>query len=384
VNFEFATAGRILFGRGVLKQLGPFTATLGRRALVVTGHASGRAERLLEGLAGQGLHFALWPVEGEPTVQAVARGVEVAREAGCDLVVGIGGGSAVDAGKAIAALAANPGDPFDYLEIIGRDQPLTNIPLPFIAVPTTAGTGAEVTRNAVLASPEHGLKVSLRSPLMLPQAAFVDPELALTVPPDVTAATGMDALSQLLESFVSARANPVTDALCRKGLSLAAHSLRRVYEDGLDIAAREEMALAALLSGMALANAGLGAVHGFAAVLGGTVQAPHGALCARLLPAVMTANIEALERREPQNHALARYTLTARILTGFERAEARDGVRWVEELARDLAIPPLRECGVSSSDFAVICENASKASSMKGNPITLTAEELKEILERAL
>jgi alcohol dehydrogenase class IV len=383
VDFEFATAGRIVFGRGALKQAGPIAARLGRRALVVTGRSSERAERLLESLAGQGLHFALWRVTGEPSVDSVSRGAEMAREAGCDVTIGFGGGSAVDAAKAIAALVANPGEPLDYLEVIGKGRPLADPPLPFIAIPTTSGTGAEATRNAVLASPEQGVKASLRSPLMLPRVAIVDPELALTVPPDVTAATGMDALAQLVEAFVSVRANPLTDSLCREGMALCARSLKKAYQDGLDISAREEMALAALLSGMALSNAGLGAVHGFAAVLGGLTKAPHGALCAQLFPAVLAVNIAALEKREPNGHALARYGLAAKVLTGAREARPAGVAEWAEELARALSIPRLAECGLTRSEFPSVCERAERASSMQGNPLKLTREEMREILERA-
>jgi alcohol dehydrogenase class IV len=223
-----------------------------------------------------------FPIHGEPTVDLVRHGTRLARDTGCDLVIALGGGSAIDAGKAIAALLANGGDPLDYLEVVGQAKPLSRPSAPFIAIPTTAGTGSEVTRNAVLASPEDGVKASLRSPHMLPALAVVDPELTLDLPQALTASTGLDALTQLIEPYVSNRANPMTDLYCVEGLRVAASALRRAWRDGHDLAARTDMSFASLLGGLALANAGLGAVHGFAAPLGGMFDAPHGALCATL------------------------------------------------------------------------------------------------------
>ena len=238
------------------------------------------------------------------------------RSAGCELLIAIGGGSAIDAGKAIAAMAANPGDVLDYLEVIGKGQPLTNAPFPMIAVPTTAGTGSEVTRNAVLGSPEHGVKASLRSPMMLPRVAIVDPQLTLGLPRAMTASTGLDALTQLIEAYVCLRANPMTDTLCLDGLRAVKSSLVRACEDGNDAAARAGMSYASLLGGLALANAGLGVVHGFAAPIGGMFDAPHGAVCAAILPYGMEANIRALRERSPEGGALARYREIARSAHG--------------------------------------------------------------------
>ena len=282
----------------------------------MTGLATARTNRLLDLLAAQGIDCVTFPVSGEPTVEVVRQGVQHVRHATCDLVIGFGGGSAMDTGKAIAALMTNSGDLLDYLEVIGKGKPLTQPAAPFIAIPTTAGTGAEVTRNAVLASPEHRVKVSLRSPHMLPRVALVDPELTYSLPPQVTASTGLDALTQLIEPFVSIRANPMTDAFCREGMRRAARSLRRAYEHGNDVKAREDMSLASLLGGLALANAGLGAVHGIASVMGGMFPAPHGAVCARLLPHVMEINVRALQERQPGSDALHRYDEVARILDG--------------------------------------------------------------------
>jgi alcohol dehydrogenase class IV len=384
MRFEFATATRIIFGTGTLREVGPIAAEMGSRALVVTGRRPARAKPLLDLLAAQGIESVTFSVAGEPTTEVARLGTQRARDTDCDLVIGFGGGSALDTGKAVAALLTNGGDPGDYLEVIGRGQPLTQPSAPYIAIPTTAGTGAEVTRNAVLFSPEHRVKVSLRSPLMLPRLALVDPDLTHSMPPEVTASTGLDALTQVMEPYVSNRANPLTDALCPEGMRRAARSLRRAYERGDDAAARQDMALASLCGGLALANAGLGAAHGFAGPIGGMFPAPHGAACASLLPHVMAVNVRALQERSPESQALRRYDEIARILTRNERATADDGVAWVGELCQALRIPPLAAYEVTPEDFPVLIEKAAVSSSMKGNPIVLTPDEMGEILKRAL
>jgi alcohol dehydrogenase class IV len=384
LRFEFATATRIIFGAGMLKQIGPLAAEMGRRAFVVTGLSTAQTQPLLNLITAQGMQYETFPVGNEPTVETVQAGVRHVRHAPCDLVIGFGGGSAIDAGKAIAALMTNPGDLLDYLEVIGRGEPLTQPAAPYIAIPTTAGTGAEVTRNAVLASPEHHIKVSLRSPHMLPRVALVDPELTYSLPPQVTASTGLDALTQLVEPFVSIRANPMTDAFCREGLPRAARSLRQAYEHGNDVNARENMSLASLLGGLALANAGLGAVHGIASVVGGMFPAPHGAVCARLLPHVMEINVRALLERQSGSDALHRYDEVARILTRNDQAKARDGVAWVQKLCEALQIPSLASYGMMPADLPTVVEKSAVASSTKANPIQLTLDEMREILTRAM
>ena len=326
----------------------------------------------------------LSPISGEPDTKSIQLEAGRVRDLGCDLVVAVGGGSVMDAGKALAALLTNTRDVYSYLEVVGDGMPLDHPPVPLIAVPTTSGTGAEVTANAVLLSPEHGVKVSLRSTEMIPDIALVDPLLAVSMPPSVTASTGMDALTQLLEAFVSIAANPLTDSLCREGMSRAARSLARAYADGSDVLAREDMAMASLFSGMALANAKLGAVHGFAAPLGGAFHAPHGAVCAALLPHVMDVNLQALRERMPQSPALQAYKEAAVIFTGEPGSEAEDGAGWVRALCLELNIPRLAALGVTEDDFSDLAGKAAKASSMKGNPIELTTAELVEILERAL
>jgi len=386
MKFEFATATRIIFGNGTLTQIGPIAATLGQRALLVIGTNAERAAPLREQLAQYNVIVSLTlAIPHEPTTTLAIDGAAQARHADCQLVIGFGGGSVIDAGKAIAALMTNPGDPLDYLEVVGRGQPLRHAPAPYIAIPTTAGTGAEVTRNAVLSSLEHRVKASLRHALMLPQVALIDPELTYSLPPAVTASTGLDALTQVMEPYLCAQTNPLTDALCRDGIQRAARSLRRAYEDGTDKTAREDMALASLLGGLALANAKLGAVHGFAGPLGGMYPtAPHGVICAKLLPLVMEANVRALQSRQPNSLALTRYDEVAQLLTGHPTATAADGVAWVQALGQALAIPPLATFGLTPTDFPVIVANSQKASSMQGNPIKLTDEELTDILRLAM
>jgi alcohol dehydrogenase class IV len=384
MRFEFATANRIVFGTGSIQEIGDIARSFGHRALLITGSQPERAERVVSLVNQAHAEAIVFPVGKEPEIATVEEGVKLAKANQCDQVISFGGGSVIDAGKAIAAMLTNPGEVMDYLEVIGRGQSLSNAPAPVIAIPTTAGTGAEVTRNAVLAAPEHRVKVSLRSPMMLPRVALVDPRLALDLPPAVTAASGLDALTQLIEPYLSCRANPMTDALCVEGMRRAARSLRRVVEDGRDLEAREDMALASLWSGMALANAGLGAVHGFASPIGGMFPAPHGAVCAALLPHVMTVNLHGLQQRQPDSELLARFDEVARLLTGKPTAVAEDGVRRLETLVRDLQIPSLGNYGITPDHADDLVKKATAASSMKGNPLPLTADELKQVLLAAL
>jgi len=312
------------------------------------------------------------------------QGTERARDFGADLIVGMGGGSAIDTAKAIAALLANVGDPYDYLEVIGRGQPLINPAAPVIAIPTTAGTGAEVTRNCVLAAPKQRVKVSLRHVSMLPDVALVDPVLTYGIPQAITASTGLDALTQCVEPFVSPMATPLTDGFCREGMKRAARSLRRACIDGSDVEARRDMALASLCGGLALANAKLGAVHGFAGPVGGMFNAPHGAVCARLLPLVMEANVRALQERAPDSPALVRFQEVAKTLTDDPEAEVADGVAWAQTLADELVVPGFARYGMTEADLADIVSKARPSSSMKGNPIALMESELRSVLKRAL
>ncbi|MBW8041732.1 MAG: iron-containing alcohol dehydrogenase [Planctomycetes bacterium] len=383
MRFEFATATRIIFGPGSIDEVAPEAAGMGKRAFVVTGRSLERAEPLLEQLNKHEIEYVTFNVPAEPTAAIVTEAVKQARQAESDLVIGIGGGSAIDTGKVIAAMLTNTGRLQDYLEVIGLGKPITTNPAPYIAVPTTAGTGAEVTCNAVLAIPEHQVKVSIRSPLMLPRLAVVDPALTYSMPRSITASTGLDALTQLIEAYVSNKANPLTDGICLQGLKRAGRSLQKAYEDGSDAGAREDMALASLFSGLALANAKLGAVHGFAGPLGGMISAPHGVICARLLPFVCQANVRALQSREPSSPALARYDEVARISTGKVSAQAADGVEWIQNLCKALTVPPLAQFGLKEKDFPTVVTKAKKSSSMKGNPIILTDDELIKILRNS-
>jgi alcohol dehydrogenase class IV len=379
--FEFATAARVVFGPGRIRELPALAKPLGHRALVVCGKSIQRAQPILALLSSASIEAKPFSIAGEPTVEAVEHGANAAREHCADLVIGIGGGSALDGAKAIAALATNTRGVFHYLEVVGKAQPLEATPLPVIAVPTTAGTGTEVTRNAVLSSLAHAVKASLRSVSMLPRVALVDPELTHDLPPSLTASTGMDALTQLIEPLVSNRANAITDALCREAIPRAAKALPRLWSNRNDTDARAEMSIASLFSGFALANAGLGAVHGFAAPIGGEFPAPHGAVCAILLAPVMRANIGVA--RQQNVRALGRYVEVARLLTGLATAEPEDGVTFVEDLCRTLQIPRLRDFSIPRTALPDIATKAAQSSSMKGNPVSLSQQQLTDILETA-
>ena len=384
MQFKFATASQIIFGPGTIKEIGDLAAGMGSRAFLVTGKTVDRAAPVIERLKKQGVAITQFSIPEEPTTDLALAAVDSARRDACEFVIGIGGGSVLDAGKVVAALLTNGGELMDYLEVIGRGQPLNRKPAAYIAIPTTAGTGAEVTSNAVLDSPRHRVKVSMRSRFMLPDLALVDPELTYAMPPEVTAVTGLDAFTQLLEAYVSLQANPMTDGICREGLQRAARSLKRAYFDGKDAGARRDMCLASLFGGLALANAKLGAVHGFAGPLGGMYDAPHGGLCAGLLPYVMEVNLKALQSRAPKSPAINRYNEVACIITGKSTDRASDGITGLQELCSQLQVPRLAEYGIKKGDLSTIVLKSKDASSMKGNPILLTETEMLEVLQLAL
>jgi alcohol dehydrogenase class IV len=373
----------VLFGPGTSRQAAALASELGHSALVVTGSKTERAAWLLESLAEKGIASVTFAVAAEPAMDTAREAIALALEHRCEVTIGIGGGSALDVGKSVAAVLANGGDPLDYAEVVGRGKKLTRPSAPFIAIPTTAGTGAEVTRNAVLASPEHGHKASLRSIGMLPTMAIVDPDLTLGLPPEPTASSGLDALTQLIEPFISMRANPLTDGLCREGIRRVARSLKRAYENGADAEAREDMALASMMGGMALSNAGLAAVHALAGPFGAMFPAPHGATCASLLPASMEVNLRAAQSRHSGGEFLRRCEELARVLTGSPAASAEDGVAWIRELCRALNVRPLRVYGLTEAEIPALVERSRATSSMKGNPVALTDEEIREIIVRA-
>ncbi len=375
MNFDFA-CGRIVFGWGSVSRLPELAKPIGTKALLVTGSQPERSARHVD------LPHALFEVHGEPTLELVRQGVKAARN-GCDFVIGFGGGSAIDAAKTIAVLTTNSGEPLDYLEVIGKGQALQSPPLPTIAIPTTSGTGAEVTRNSVLGSPEHGLKASLRGPFLQPAIALVDPALTVSLPPETTATTGLDALTQLLEAFVSAKANSFTDTLCREGLRKVRTALKQSYENGADQTAREDMSYASLLSGLALANAGLGVVHGFAAPLGGLLKASHGSICAAVLVAGTAANIRALEQRAPNHASLLKYDEAAQLVTGSANSRRGSLLDWLWQLTHDLNVRPLGQLGLETGQLGDLVEKAGRANSMKANPIALTTEELETVAKQS-
>jgi alcohol dehydrogenase class IV len=383
-GFEFATANRILFGEGMLSRAGSLAVEFGKCALVVTGSRVEHARPLLELLDEYGLEVSTFSVPEEPTVALVKQGVAVARSTEAELVLGFGGGSAIDAGKAIAALVTNGDDPLEFLEVVGQGKPLKAPPLPYIAIPTTAGTGSEVTRNAVLASKQHKVKVSLRSEKMIPDIALIDPVLTYSVPPEVTAFTGMDALTQVIEPYLTRKRNSLTDSFAREGMLRGAGTLVSAFQDGGDQEARRQMAFVSLMGGLSLANAGLGAVHGFAGPFGGMYDAPHGAICAALVPHVMKVNLFRARESQQDSDLLKRFDDVASFLTGAPHASAEDGVQWLHSLSETLEIPPLGSYGFMRADFQTLIEKASVSSSMKGNPVELSMTDMEMILERAL
>lgn len=387
-NFEFFGVGRVVFGRGEIRRLGGLAAEMGRSAMVV--HNGPVRAELGDTLAVAGVAVTFRRQRGEPTVGDVDEVTAEAREVGCDVVIGMGGGSAIDAAKAVAGLLANGGAAADYMEVVGKGQKITRPAIPWIAVPTTAGTGAEATRNAVIGFPERHFKASIRSELLLPRVALIDPELALEVPPDVTARCGMDALCQCIESYTSTGAGPLTDPLALQGISLAARALPKAYSNGHDLAAREDMALAALISGITLTSAGLGAVHGFAAPLGANFPVPHGTVCAALLPGIIAANIEALRAAaaDVRERGLSRYAAVGRALLGGGPASDREAIdacaRVTADLARTLGIPPLEKFGLTDARVPDMVQLARKASSMRFNPVVLSDEALAAVLRDAI
>ena len=381
MQIDFATSGRIIFGNGKAKELPQLVQGLGQRAFIARSKSHPFAQQVNTLLRTVDVEVIEYVVQGEPTIQSVKTALEQARAAQCDLVIGIGGGSVIDTGKAVAAMLANPGDMMDYLEVVGLGKKIGNRSKPYIAIPTTAGTGSEVTRNAVIAVPEKRVKVSMRSATMLPDVALVDPELSISMSPALTASTGMDAFIQVIEPYVSNGANAMVDMFCRDAIPRAAGNLYKAYQDGQDRTAREQMAWVSLMGGLSLANARLGASHGFAGPIGGMFDAPHGTICAAVMPAVMSVNIKAVKERAGESEALKRYTEIAEWMTGKAAAEPEEGAEWMREICRDLKIPRLADLGISRSDFEQIVEKAGHSSSMKGNPVQLTHDELIEILD---
>ena len=376
--FAFATAARIAFGPGVAAQAPGLARGFGARAFVVTGATPARAAWLTGGLAAEGLAVEVWPTPHAPLVADAVAAVAAARDFAADVVIAIGGGAALDLGKAVAGLMREPGAPLDHLEVVGKGLPLTQDPPPLIAIPTTAGTGAEVTRNAVLGAPEHRRKVSLRDARLLPKAALVDPDLLRGLPHGVALASGLDAIVQVIEPYVSRFANPLTDALCRDAIPRGLTALPRLLADGADAGARADMAFTSLCGGLALANARLGAVHGLAGVIGGRSTMAHGAICGRLAPGVLAATEAAL----PQGCApQARFAEVRRWIAAALGGDAPDAFATLRRFIDAEGLPPL---DLATQAVEEVAAEAMKSSSMQGAPVTPAPQRLAALLAAEL
>jgi len=389
--FNFAKIPKILFGAGTFNEVPDILRQLGRTVLIVTGASShkegGRWEKLTSALEKASVRHFHFIVKGEPSPELVDGAVAEFKGDGIDAVLSWGGGSVVDAGKAISAMLPQDGSVFDYLEGVGTDKAHNGVKVPFIAVPTTSGTGSEATKNAVLSRiGPGGFKKSLRHDNLVPDIAVLDPELVLSCPPGVTAACGMDAFTQLLESYVSTGASPMTDALAFSGLERVKSGLVRVCADGAgDLGARQDMAYAALISGITLANAGLGLVHGLASPIGGAFEIPHGVVCGALMGLATEATIGKLKALHGPDHpALRKFSRVGAMLRGVEGADVPAGcemlVETIREWTRTLKIPRLGEYGITESDLDGIVSGAGN----KNNPVPLEPEEIRAVLQQSL
>lgn len=390
LTYDFVAPQRIVFGWGRRRELGELARTLGRRALVICGSRSltelGMLDEITQVLRAAGIEAV--PAEmitHEPEVEDVDRVAAAFRQAGGgpgDFVLAVGGGAAIDLGKAVAAMVTNDQSPTikDYLEGVGRGLKLVGPPLPVLAMPTTAGTGTEATKNAVISSYDPPFKKSIRDERIVPRIALIDPELTLTVPPSVTAASGMDAITQLFESYLSRKAQPIPQALALQGLRMAVPAISEAVRDGASREAREKMAHAALLSGMALANSGLGIAHGVAAALGVHARVPHGAACALMLPVALRVNREV---RQPELVHLADLLFRHGPPTPAEDA-VELLIKEIDSLCDQVGVPRrLSHVGVSRAQIPAIVQS-SRGSSMSGNPRDVSDEELTHILEDLL
>jgi len=391
--FELARLPSVSFGEGALQRVPEIAASIGARMLLLTGAESFRASRhwpvFSSALEQHGLTWDTCVVDGEPSPERIDEIVAKFHGSGVEVVVGIGGGSVVDAAKAVAGLLIPGNSVRDHLEGVGKGEPYLGPVVPWVAVPTTAGTGSEATKNAVLSVPgKGGFKRSFRDEALVARHAVIDPLLLESCPPELVAADGMDALTQLIESFVSVRSNPFTDALTTSALVAARHGLLPWYEDRDDVqAARERMAYASWISGVALAQTGLGAVHGLASPLGAFFPVPHGVVCGTLVAAATQINVAAMRDRQPDNPALGRYARMHAVLAGSDRVDTEEGPEELVELLRDwthrLELPRLGAFGVRGSDVDRVVE-ASRGSSMRTNPVELTDEEIAAILRERL
>nr|WP_321457836.1 iron-containing alcohol dehydrogenase [uncultured Cohaesibacter sp.] len=386
-SFQFMTATTISFGRNSAIRSVAELAKLGSPLLLVHGSDGKRAGWLYEALVEMGHEVANFSVPKEPDIALVEEGVAYAKATKVKAVIAIGGGAVIDAGKALAALVPADRPVLDYLEVVGKGLPLEKAPLPFAALPTTAGTGAEVTKNAVLTVPEASRKVSLRDARMVPTLAIVDPALTDHLPRAITLASGLDAVTQVIEPYLSCKANRMTDLICRdaipKGISALVHLMQAETKP-----ARDDMAWASLCGGLALANAGLGAVHGLAGVLGGVTGAAHGALCGTLLPHVLIANERAVQLspdlgEETRQSLIARFADVKSWIGGALGCPADQAFDRLASWSSANALPGLSELGLSEAQVPSVAKASAAASSMKGNPVPLTEKDLIAILQAA-
>ncbi|MBM3137215.1 MAG: iron-containing alcohol dehydrogenase [Chloroflexi bacterium] len=383
MDIDFITAGRVIFGLGKIAEFPSVVASLGKRAFLVRGKSRSHGEKFYSMLDATDLEVTEFSVSHEPEIETINQAVVLARENGCEFVISFGGGSVIDTAKTVSALLSNEGELLDYLEVVGKGQPLKNPAKNFIAIPTTAGTGSEVTKNAVISVPEKRVKVSMRSNFMLPSLALIDPQFTIGLPPEITAASGMDALIQVVEPYVCNSPNPMVDMFCRDAIPRAVKYLTNAYDEPFEQEARVQMSWVSLLGGMSLTNAKLGAVHGFAGPIGGMFDTPHGAVCAALMPAVMLVNGELLETQGTHPKITERYREIARWVTGKENALIKDAADWFHELGAKLKIQSLKTFGIQRSDFPSIIEKSKNSSSMKGNPLQLSDADLDRILNLA-
>lgn len=378
--FSFFSPQAIHFGRGQSKNTAALAATFGTSVLLVHGTSASRAQWLIDACHAADLRIETISCANEPSLLDIERALDQLNGAAPDVVIGLGGGSVLDFAKAMAALICCEGDPKAYLEVVGDGRPLDCEPLPMIALPTTAGTGAEVTKNAVILVPDQGMKVSLRDPQMVPNIAIVDPSLMQGAPKNVALAAGLDAVTQVIEPYLSIKSNPMTDALCRAAIPIGLRVIKDLVENDTP-EAWEKMAWVSTCGGLALANAGLGAVHGFAGVIGGKTNAPHGAICGALLPAVLEAHLRKAEKQTELSDRL-NWVLHC-VDTYFAQDETGGGITALRSWSQKMGLLGLEGLGLVSADYSEVAEAASSSSSMNGNPFVLSQQELLEILHSA-
>jgi alcohol dehydrogenase class IV len=386
--FQFSRLPKIYFKCGILSELTSFLGQYGNNAVIVTGKksfiGSSFAEKLFSDFKRKSIDYTVISIAGEPSPEIIDEAVKELRDEDFKVIIGIGGGSVIDAGKAISAMMRIPDSITDYLEVVGnKEHPGTK--LPFIAIPTTSGTGSEATKNAVISrTGENGFKRSLRHDNFIPDIALIDPELTLDCPKEITAASGMDCFTQLTEAYLSVKSNQYTDSLALEGLREIKNSLLASYSEGKDIEARAGMSFAALTSGICLANAGLGAVHGFASSIGGMYEIPHGLICGTLMASGNEINVRELRRQEDNQQALKKYAVLGELFSD-KKGKSDDYytdsfIGYLQSMTVSLNLPKLSQYGVKEKDLKSICKNTE----IKNNPVKLTPEDLEDILRPRL